>query len=619
MIDIFSAGIIIAITVFIGLGVYFFNIKKNNSNSSPDLKQNTEIAELKEKLKLLEKEKVDLGFTTGSTQKLTNTSIVNVLDEVNESTNGNIEKRNRPEGNDSGPILESQELLDLKKKLSILEEENEELNDDYTNLRKKSIRKNEEVEELETKLKESAENNVKLESDKIELESVNAEITAQLKDKQNSLGFVNGILNASSSNSRDFEEISNKTWEIYSFIYNNSEIIEFNDDDIDEAWQWMNNEKKTWLKNKTTVAIVGEFSAGKTTIVNTILKANDPQAVMLPTDSKETTAIPTYISNGKEFNCEFYAPNGELKIISKEIFKNVTKTALENVNVSSLIKYFVLKYPNKSLENISILDTPGFGSNDQKIINRTIEVIKETDALFWVMDINQGDLNESSLKVIKEYLGNIPLFVILNKADTKSKTDQEIAKVKIVKTLNDQEIKYQNIIAFSNKENPNVIIDLINGLRKAPAINILGKINYYLKKSIEDLKKESLDLHMNEKELSDNCEIVGNNFKVISSNVKFNITEATELFEYSNPFIGKNSYKIMETDKKQFDDYIYSTLEDLDEYPKQIDSYLEYNNKLKSVINKKNSVKSDIKYYEELLKTFTILVNQYDPKLLKAQ
>lgn len=619
MIDIFSAGIIIAITVFIGLGVYFFYIKKNNSNSSPDLKQNIEIAELKEKLKLLEKEKIDLGFTIGSTQKLTNTSIVNVLDEVNESTNRNIEKRNRPEGNDIGPIVESQELLDLKKKLSILEEENEELNDDYANLRKKSIRKNEEVEELETKLKESAENNVKLETDKIELESVNAEITAQLKDKQNSLGFVNGILNASSSNSRDFEEISNKTWEIYSFIYTNSEIIEFNDDDIDEAWQWMNNEKKTWLKNKTTVAIVGEFSAGKTTIVNTILKANDPQAVMLPTDSKETTAIPTYISNGKEFNCEFYAPNGELKIISQEIFKNVTKTALDNVNVSSLIKYFILKYPNKSLENISILDTPGFGSNDQKIIDRTIEVIKETDALFWVMDINQGDLNESSLKVIKEYLGDIPLFVILNKADTKSKTDQEIAKVKIVKTLNDKEIKYQNIIAFSNKENPNVILDLINGLRKAPATNILGKINYYLKKSIEDLKKESLDLHMNEKELSDNCEIVGNKFKVISSNAKFKLTEAKELFEYSNPFIGKNSYKIMETDKKQFDDYIDSTLEGLDEYPKQIDSYLEYNNDLKSLINKKNFVKNDIKYYEELLKKFTILVNQYDPKLLKAQ
>lgn len=634
MIDIFTAGISIALTVLIGLGIYFFYFKKKYSNSGQDLNHNIEIAELREKLKMLKKEKVNLGLPINENkqfiesseiisdkekQKFSNTSLANVHDEINESIIGNREKQNRPEGNNSGQISESQELLDLKKKLSSLEEENEELNNAYVNLKKKSKQKSEEVDELVIKLSDSKKNNVQLETIKFELEKTNNEIKTQLKEKQNSLGFVNGILNASSSSSRDFEEISNKTWGIYSFISTNSEVIELNDNDMNEAWQWMNNENKTWLKNKTTVAIVGEFSAGKTTIVNTILKANDPKSVLLPTHSDETTAIPTYISNGKEFNCEFYTPDGELKNVSKEIFQNVTKTALDNVNVSSLIKYFVLKYPNKNLEKISILDTPGFGSIDKNIINRTTEVVKETDALFWVIDINQGELNESSVKVIKEHLGDIPLYVILNKADGKSPEDREKSIQKIVETLKNKQIKCTKIITFSNKEPPNVILDLIKEIKKAPSVNIIGKIDNNLRNNIGDFKKELFKIQNKEKDLSNKCDKVGSNFIRINNKIKYNIIEATELFKHSKPLIGSNSYKMMENDKDKFDNYINFTLIDLNEYPKQIDTYLDYNNELKTIINKKSDTKGEIKYYEGLLKTFNTLVNQYDPKLLKAQ
>lgn len=79
--------------------------------------------------------------------------------------------------------------------------------------------------------------------------------------------------------------------------------------------------------------------------------------------------------------------------------------------ISSLIKYFVMTYDNSNLKDLSVLDTPGFSSNDQEDAERTIEVINECDALFWVFDVNAGTVNSSSIKLIKEHLKN--LFILL--------------------------------------------------------------------------------------------------------------------------------------------------------------------------------------------------------------
>lgn len=69
--------------------------------------------------------------------------------------------------------------------------------------------------------------------------------------------------------------------------------------------------------------------------------------------------------------------------------------------VSSLIQYFVMTYRNTNLRGLSILDTPGFNSNDSEDAQRTIDVINECDALFWVFDVNSGTVNRSSISLIK--------------------------------------------------------------------------------------------------------------------------------------------------------------------------------------------------------------------------
>ena len=152
--------------------------------------------------------------------------------------------------------------------------------------------------------------------------------------------------------------------------------------------------------------------------------------------------------NTLQLNNYIAADNVE-KNLSESTFKKVSKEVLDQVKgVSSLIKYFVMTYKNPNLDGLSILDTPGFNSNDSEDKERTIEVINECDALFWVFDVNAGTVNRSSISLIKEKL-NKPLYVVINKVDTKPKSEVDKVEALISKTLKDAGLKVEQYIRFS--------------------------------------------------------------------------------------------------------------------------------------------------------------------------
>ena len=154
-------------------------------------------------------------------------------------------------------------------------------------------------------------------------------------------------------------------------------------------------------------------------------------------------------------------PDNIQKNISEETFKRVNKEVLDQVKgVSSLIQYFVMTYKNTNLDNLSILDTPGFNSNDKEDAARTIGVINECDALFWVFDVNAGTVNRTSIQLIKENLHK-PLYVVINKVDTKAETEVNKVEQLIRKTLRDSGISVQQFIRFSAKAPLNTIMDPI--------------------------------------------------------------------------------------------------------------------------------------------------------------
>lgn len=512
----------------------------------------------------------------------------------------------------------------LLKQIKNLKSNVDDLEDDINDLENKNKKIKKERHEIEEELGNVKNVALILSNEKELLEKELTIKIGQIEENDKSLSFINNILNAKNSTNSDYEHISQKTNNIYSFI--KTEITScFKECDVENAeqyeeyaWQWRNTQLKTWIKDKKIIAIVGEFSSGKTSIVNRILSQDNPDAILLPTSSKETTAVPTYIYRAKDESCQFYSPEYELKTISTKTFEQVTKSVLDKINVSPLIKYFVLSYDNEYLQDISILDTPGFASNSEDIIKRTTDVVKEADALFWIIDANTGDINQTSLNVMIEHLHGIPLYFVINKSDTKSPGDLALLEDKIRDTVEKNNVPYNAIVQFSSKENIDVIMKHIDKIPKSYGFNVISEITKNLDFLIKEIKKEKTGLLKNEKTIEENLSITEGNFKTITENITYFADEIRGLVRQKDTWLGLGDDKF-EIEKYDYQNFVNNTVE-ISQQSQEIIDEVDFHS---TFINQKIENDGFIEYYKyqtkKLLRVrdeFTRLIKDYNPNLL---
>lgn len=543
--------------------------------------------------------------------------------------------------------IKAKEVDDEKKSKEILIKENEilvKINADYENKYSNKINKLEdEIEELEEDIKrlnskikdikrtnellsDEVENEKKakqiLLEEKDELIKSNIKHEEQIKADQSSLNFINNILTAKNATNDDFENISINTLAIVSHIKNEvrnclleiDKNIQYPSDE--ECDNWRNLELKGWIKKKKVIAVVGEFSSGKTSIINRILLQDDPEAIPLPVSSKETTAIPTYISKGKEFNCQIYSPSGELKNVAAETFESLTKSVLDKINISSLIKYFVVSYNNPKLANISIVDTPGFGSNNKEIIKRTVDVIKDCDALFWVIDPNLGELNQSSINVIKNDLDTIPLYVIINKCDSKSPDDLYLAQDKIEKTIEKNNIKIDGIIRFSNKDDVAELLKLINQVQGRNHIEIIKVVSNNIEELIKNKKKSLITELEQLRANNDREDLSQSKLKRIEKDVQYSAENIERLVKFESSFWSKDYFKIEQNDYSEFKNNLSSISTLSSNITKESDSHSVIIKEQTELNKRINSIKNQLKNLQLAKENFIKAVKKYNPNLL---
>lgn len=405
-------------------------------------------------------------------------------------------------------------LARTKKALEKAEEENEELEEEHKRDLKREAEKTKEAkEQVRTLEKDLSEKKDTLDETKKEKQKLANELTAT-KERANcqgeALSFVQEVLTAKPTSERS--ELEQKVEEIASFIRSDEcrAYITLTDEGERDLSMWQSECAKSWIQGKVKVAFIGEFSAGKTSIVNRLLQDGDPHAIQLPVSSKATTAIPTYISGrkgGGKATYRFYTPDSILKEISEDTFRRVSKEVLEEVGgVSSMIKYFVMAYANKGLERLSILDTPGFSSQDDKDEQRTMEVINECDALFWVVDVNNGQLNSRSISVIRQYLHK-PLYIIINKVDTKSPSEVKQAEQAIRATCSKEKLEVKGFIYMGMKTSLDELHQVFSTLGSSSSLGLLDAISQRIRELINEqtgIKKEYDDkLHQYRQELSE--------------------------------------------------------------------------------------------------------------------
>lgn len=385
-----------------------------------------------------------------------------------------------------------EEVEKLKKKIKLLEKEIEENEEDFEDKEKEFKNKERKYQEreqiLQNELYKEQQDKQNLDNKLKDLKEKLANKVEELDLKMGSINFIQEILSAKKISTADTKKldknidflegfVKGQFTRLNSFLYTTFGLT-FNNIEGNAGFeckkkyfwdnfdQWAATKRKSWLDGKTTIAFVGEFSAGKTSIVNRILSQDNPDVPKLPVSTKATTAIPTYIAGGSTVSYSFISGDGKRKTILEETFKKVSKEVLDQIKgVSSLIKYFVMTYKNPNLEGLSILDTPGFNSNDSEDGERTIDVINECDALFWVFDVNNGTINRGSISIIKEKL-NKPLFVVINKVDTKSESEIQGVEYLIKNTLADAGLKVEQFIRFSKKVPLDQIMKPIKTVKK---------------------------------------------------------------------------------------------------------------------------------------------------------
>lgn len=400
--------------------------------------------------------------------------------------------------------LEDSEGLNKHNKLQIeeLSERLEDSEDDvlrYKQISESQVHENGElIDKLSTAKRSINELNSSLELTKSVLDDTREE----LQSGNDSLSFIREILTAKPVSNESVDKEEQKINAIFTFVITHIKDIykryinetpppELFDKGIKE---WVVVKRKTWIEGKKTIAFIGEFNAGKTSIVNRILSQDNPDIIPLPVKSEATTAIPTYIAGGPITSYYFYSPDGILKSINEAVFKKVSKSILEKVDgVSELIKYFVMTYDNPNLEGLSLLDTPGFGSGEREDAFRTIDVINECDVLFWVVDVTTGIVNASSLKVIKENMTR-PLYVIINKTDLRAKIEVDDAEDKIRETFDENGIDVKGYIRFYDGKSVDEIMNTISSVhRNSFAESYLTTLRDALDSVVEKCKTDRIE------------------------------------------------------------------------------------------------------------------------------
>jgi hypothetical protein len=116
------------------------------------------------------------------------------------------------------------------------------------------------------------------------------------------------------------------------------------------------------------LALCGEFSAGKSSIVNLLLGCDT-----LPTSVLSSTRRPTYLRHASGLRIEAISESGGREMVSPEMISMLVRED---------ISHFDVGIPAGLLRHVELLDTPGFADpfHDHQ---RTVDAVEGTDICVW--------------------------------------------------------------------------------------------------------------------------------------------------------------------------------------------------------------------------------------------
>ena len=208
----------------------------------------------------------------------------------------------------------------------------------------------------------------------------------------------------------------------------------------------LSSSSSTALKNLTQsiqepmkIAIIGQFSSGKSTFLNALLGQE-----ILPSGITPITAKICHIVYGNDYALEIHYKNGNIATKPLHYMSEVSE------DQNAKITFYKLYAPLELLKSMSFLDTPGFNSQNQSDTDTTNAVLESVDGIIWLALIdNVGKQSEREIITthIKRYASKS--LCVLNQKDRLKNEDEIHTSLEYAKKAFSG--LFEDIIAISAK------------------------------------------------------------------------------------------------------------------------------------------------------------------------
>lgn len=248
------------------------------------------------------------------------------------------------------------------------------------------------------------------------------------------------------------------------------------------------------------IPLVGEFSSGKTTLLNALTDSKK-----LETATKPTTATIYEIHSG----CNKCEANVVLSDGQVAHFDDLGELKNDQLSDAQIVTVFdtSTKVPSSTI----LVDTPGLSSPVVKHRQVLVDFLPSADAILLVVDINQQVTRSLTDFIDMIKLSKRPVYIVLTKSDTKSVSEIEAAKqyiadncklpvqqVVVVSAANDNISELYALLETIQKSK-NEILAKVDGQRIKDLAQILvNRVDEMLTASSSD---ENLDMEIRRQQL----------------------------------------------------------------------------------------------------------------------
>ena len=206
------------------------------------------------------------------------------------------------------------------------------------------------------------------------------------------------------------------------------------------------------LAQKVLVAFGGGFSAGKSTLINTLLGSK-----LLVADTNPTTALPTYLLRGaSDAICALNLHRHRIDLSEAE-FASLTheEQQLYGSSVARLLQSAFITRSNFPWHNIAFIDTPGYSKPESSSwTDRTDAQVARTQLnmaqlVVWAVSVEAGTISEDDLLFLASLRTDIPKIIAITRADKVAAPDVAKVVALVTDTLAQRNIPVQAVIPVS--------------------------------------------------------------------------------------------------------------------------------------------------------------------------